>query len=63
MDLKKETNTIGLSKVKYFWDQTNSAGKWRTWRNIDYLKANAEDLMKMLEQRKILVIGGNDQLR
>lgn len=30
LDLKKETNTIGLSKVKDFWDQTNNAGKWRT---------------------------------
>eukprot|EP00253_Pinus_taeda_P019460 PITA_19460 len=68
LDLKKDTDTKGLSKVKDFWDQTNSARKWRTWRNIDYrddnpLKAKAEAFMKMLEQRKILVTGGHDQLR
>ena len=30
VDLKKETDTKGLLRVKYFWDQTNSEGKWRT---------------------------------
>ena len=65
MDLKKETETIGLSKVKDFSDQTNSGGKWRTWRNIGYrddslLKEKVEALMEILEQRKILVTGGHD---
>jgi len=57
-----------LSKVKYFWDHTNSAEKWSTWRNIDSrndspLKTKTEALMKMLKQRKILLTGGQDQLR
>ena len=68
LDLKNEIDTQGSSKVKYFQYQINSAGKWRTWRNMDYrdknpLKAKVEALMKMLEQRKILVTGGQDQLR
>jgi len=68
LDLKRETNIIGLSHVKYFWDQNNNASKWRKWRNMIYredspLKTKAETLMQILEQRKILVIGGHDQLR
>ena len=48
-DLKEDTNTKGLSKVKDFWDETNSIGKWRTWRNFDFrddspLKAKVETL-------------------
>jgi len=67
-DLKEEIDTKGLSKVKDFWDKTNSKGKWRTWRIFDYrddnpLKAKAKALMKMLEQRKTLVLGRHDQLR
>lgn len=66
-DLKEETETKGLSKVKNFWDQINSIGKWRTWRNFDFrndnpLKAKAETLMKMIEQRNILMSEGHDQL-
>ena len=65
-DLKTKTNIIGLPKVKDFWDQTNNTGKWRNWRNIVNredipLKAKGEALMKMLEQRKILVLEGHDQ--
>eukprot|EP00253_Pinus_taeda_P024545 PITA_24545 len=50
-DLKEEIATKGLSKVKEFWDQTNSMGKWRTWRKFDFrddspLKAKAETLKK-----------------
>lgn len=49
-------------------DQTNSIGKWRTWRNFDFrddspMKVKVETLMKMSEQRKILMSGGHDQLR
>jgi len=67
LDLKKETDNKGLFKVKDFWDQTNSEGKWRTWKNMDYrednpLKAKAEALVTLLEQRKILVTGEHDQL-
>eukprot|EP00253_Pinus_taeda_P034910 PITA_34910 len=58
----------GLSKVKDFWDQTNSLGKWRTWRNFNFmddspLKAKAETLIKILDQRNILLSEGKDQLR
>jgi len=58
-DLKEETNIKGLSKVKDFWDQTNSNGKWRTWRNFHFgdnnpLKAKVETLKRRLEKRKIL---------
>lgn len=66
--LKKETGTKRLFKVKYFLDQTNNEGKWRTWKNLDHrednpLKSKAKALLIILEQRKILVIGGHDQLR
>jgi len=68
LDLKKYTDTQRLFKVKDFWDQTNSEGKWRTWKNLDNrednpLKAKEEVLLTMLEQRKILVTGGYDQRR
>lgn len=68
LDLKRETDIIGLSKVKDFWDQNNNASKWRKWRNVIYrhdnpLKTKVEALMQILEQRKILVTGGHDQLR
>eukprot|EP00253_Pinus_taeda_P020137 PITA_20137 len=67
-DLKAETDTKELTKVKDFWDQNNSLGKWRNWRDFDlrndsHLKDKAKRLMKMLEQRKILVSRGHDQLR
>ena len=67
LDLKKQTDTKELFKVKYFWDQSNSGEKWRTWKNIDYrddnpLKEITEVLLKMLKQRKILVIEGYEQL-
>jgi len=50
-DLKDETDIKGLSKVKDFWNQTNSNGKWRIWRNFDFrddspLKAKAETQKK-----------------
>ena len=32
-DLKAKTDAKGLYKVKDFWDQTDSIGKWRKWRN------------------------------
>jgi len=67
LDLKKETDTKGLFKVKDFWDKTYSE-KMENLKNIDYkddnpLKEKIEALLKMLEQRKILVIEGHDQLR
>eukprot|EP00253_Pinus_taeda_P026549 PITA_26549 len=68
VDLKNETDSKGLLKVKYLWDQTNSAGKWRTWRHMDYregspLKEKADELRNLVEQRRILVTKGQDQLR
>ena len=67
-DLKEEIDTKGLSKVEDFWDQTNSVGKWRTWRKIDgredkTLNNRVETLKRMLDQRMILVTEGQDQLR
>lgn len=54
--------------VKYFWDQTNNEGKWRTWKNLHHredspLKAKTKALLRILEQSKILMLGGHDQLR
>lgn len=51
-----------------FWDNTQPMGKWRIWKNIDcrnniHLKNKVEELKKMVEQRKILVSEGQDQLR
>eukprot|EP00253_Pinus_taeda_P027356 PITA_27356 len=68
LNLKHETNTQGLTRVKDFWDDIHNTGKWRIWKNIDcrndrILKTKAEALGKMLEQRMILVLGGQDQLR
>eukprot|EP00253_Pinus_taeda_P035878 PITA_35878 len=67
-DLKAEIDTQKLTKVKDFWDQNNSSGKWRNWRKLDLrndspLKAKAERLMEMLDHRKILFSRGHDQLR
>jgi len=67
-NFKAETDTNELTQVKDFWDLTNSSGKWRKWTKLDVindspLKTKAERLMKMLEQRKILVSSGHDQLR
>lgn len=67
LDLKKETDAQGLLKLKDFWVQNNREGKWRIWKKIEYrddnpLKAKAEALMKVLDQRKILVTWGHDQL-
>lgn len=67
-ELKTEADAKGLIKVKDFWDQTNSVGKWRKWRKFDLrddnpLKNKAEMLMQELDRRKILVSEGNDQLR
>lgn len=64
-ELKAEADAKGLNKVKGFWDQTNSVGKWRTWRIFDLrdgnpLKYKAEMLMQELDRRKILVSEGND---
>ena len=68
LGLKQETDTQELIKVKDYWDQTHHTEKRRRWRHIDCrnnipLKTKAEELMKMVEQRKILVSGGQDQLR
>lgn len=68
MGLKHKIDTQGLNKFRDFWDHTHNTGKWRIWRNIDCredrpLKTQAEALMRMLEQRMILVTGGQDQLR
>ena len=63
LGLKHEIDTQGLNKVEDLWDNTRQTGKWRIWRNIDCredspLQTKAETLMRMLEQRKILVTGG-----
>ena len=68
MDLKEDTDSKGLSKVKGFWVQTNSIEKWRTWRNFEFrdespLKAKAKTLKNMLEQRKILKSREKDQAK
>jgi len=57
-----------LTRVKVFWNYTHNTGRWRTWKNIDCkndrtLNTKAEALDKILEQRMILVSGGQDQLR
>eukprot|EP00253_Pinus_taeda_P005286 PITA_05286 len=67
-DLKHDTDTKGLFRVNEFWDQTNSGGKWRTWREMDYrdndpLKAQADALTTIPDQRKILISTDSDQLR
>eukprot|EP00253_Pinus_taeda_P019258 PITA_19258 len=67
-DLKAETDAKELTQARDFWDQINSAGKCRNWRNLNlreerHLSTKAERLRKMLEQRKILVSRGHDQLR
>jgi len=68
LDLKHDTGSHGLIKVKDFWDNTQQMEKWRIWTNIDCrnnnpLKTKAEELMKKVEQRMILVSWGQDQLR
>lgn len=68
VDLKKDTDTKGLLRVKGFWDQTNTEGKWRTWKKMEYrdenpLKEKADALIAILDQRKILISVDHDQLR
>lgn len=65
---KNEIDNKGLLKVKDFWDQERSDGKWRKWKNLVYrddspLKSRAEALTAILEQRKILISTSPDQLR
>jgi len=67
-NLKHETDTQGLTRVKYFQDDTHNNGKWRKWKNIEcrndgMLNTKVEALGKMLEQRMILVSEGQEQLR
>jgi len=68
LDLKKEMDTKGLFRVKDFWEQPSLEDKWTTWKNIEFgddnpLKAKTDALLRILEQRKILVSEGHDQLR
>jgi len=64
VDLKNDTDTKGLLRVKYFWDETNSEAKWRTkYRDDSPLKAKADALIEILEQRKILISANHDQFR
>eukprot|EP00253_Pinus_taeda_P022226 PITA_22226 len=68
LGLKHETDNQGLVKVKDFWEHAHNTGKWRTWRKIDgredrTLNSKAQTLKRMLDQRMILVTGGQDQLR
>eukprot|EP00253_Pinus_taeda_P017968 PITA_17968 len=67
LDLKKETDTKGLFRVKDFWEHPSLEDKWRTWKNIECgvdnsLKTKIEALLRILEQRKIVVLEGHDQL-
>jgi len=68
VDLKNDTDTKALQQAKYFWDQTNSEGKWRTWNLMEYmdnssLKAKVDSLIATLDQRKILISIDQGQLR
>ena len=67
-DLKNETNNKGLCMVNGFWEQVRNYGKWKIWKDLGYreespLKAQANSLAMVLEQRKILVSSSSDQLR
>lgn len=68
MGIKQETDFHGLIKVRDFWNLPHDTKKWRSWRKIECrgdgpIKAKTKELMKILEQRKILVTEGQDQLR
>jgi len=68
LGLKQETDNQGLLKVKDFWENSHNAGKWRIWKKIEgredkTLNSKAESLKKLLDQRIILVMEGQDQLR
>lgn len=68
LGLKQESDSQGLIKVKYFWIHSNPTDTWRTRKNIEcrnktLLKSRAEELRKIVEKRKILVVEGQDQLR
>jgi hypothetical protein len=67
LDLKQRNRYQRVNKSKRFWDhsiiQENGELEEIDCRDDSPLKAKAEALMKMLEQRKILVTEGHDQLR
>lgn len=68
LDLIQESDSQGLIKVKDFWIHSQLMEKWRIWRNIDcrnnnLLETKVEELRKIIEQRKILVAEGQDELR
>lgn len=57
-----------FSKGKGFFGLDSQYRKWRTWKKIDgredsTLNSKAETLKRMMDQRMILVMAGNDQLR
>eukprot|EP00253_Pinus_taeda_P003217 PITA_03217 len=67
-NLKNDTDKKGLLRVSDLWDQERSKGKWRIWKNLVHsddspLKAHAEALTTILEQRKILTLADSNQLR
>lgn len=67
-NLKDDTDKKGLLRVNDFQDQEISQGKWRIWKNLVYsddslLKAHAEALTTILEQRNILTLVDSNQLR
>ena len=68
VDLNNDTDNKGLLRANDFLDQTNSEGKWRTWKKMEYrdnspLKAKVEALIAILDQRKLLISADHDQLR
>jgi len=54
--------------VKDFWENPHNVGKWRIWKKIEdredrTLNSKVKSLKRMLDQRIILVMEGQDQLR
>ena len=67
-NLKNDTDTKRLLRVNEFLDQTNSGGKWRIWKEMEYrnnapLKAQVDALTSILDERNILISYDYDQLR
>lgn len=68
MSIKQEIDSQGLIKVRDFWNLPHDTEKWRSWRKIECrgegtIQAKTKEIIKILEQRKILTIDGQDQLR
>lgn len=68
MSIKQEMDSQGLIRIRDFWNLPQVTAKRRSWRKIEsredgYIKEKIEELMNILEQRKMLVADGKDQLR